>query len=120
MSAHFSGLAEALRELRQGVERATRATLEAHADRIAGIARADHPYQDRTGRLTRSLKRGRATGHALDGSLSVYVGAWTEYASFVEYGTVRARPYPYLEPAAVEAEPYLTLEADQAFRRAFP
>ena len=47
----------------------------------------------RTGRLRNSIT------HYADGD-SVYVGTNVEYAPFVELGTSKSKPHPYLRPAA--------------------
>lgn len=42
-----------------------------------------------------------------DKQLAVYIGTNVEYAGFVELGTSRSKPYPFLKPAATEhAEEY--------------
>lgn len=46
-----------------------------------------------TGRLRNSIS------HAVDGDAAV-VGTNVEYAPYVELGTSKSRPYPYLKPAA--------------------
>ena len=46
-----------------------------------------------TGRLVNSI------GHIVAGD-SAYIGTNVEYAPYVELGTSRSKPYPYLKPAA--------------------
>ena len=48
-----------------------------------------------TGRLQNSIT------HYVDGD-SVYVGTNVEYAPFVEFGTSKSKPHPYLRPAAAD------------------
>lgn len=50
----------------------------------------------RTGRLRSSISY--ALGHDAQG-LYADIGSNVEYAGFVELGTRRSRPYPYLRPA---------------------
>lgn len=69
------------------------------AEVVAFAARADHPYTDRTGRLTSSIRAEAPHGRFTTDTLGTEVVAATPYASFVEMGTSRARPYPYLGPA---------------------
>ena len=46
-----------------------------------------------TGRLRNSIT------HALDGTKAVHVGTNVEYAPFIEMGTSRMQPRPFLRPA---------------------
>lgn len=48
-----------------------------------------------TGRLRNSIS------HAVDDD-TVFIGTNVEYAAYVEMGTSRMRPYPYLKPAVVD------------------
>lgn len=53
-----------------------------------------------TGRLRNSI------AHDIDAS-NAYIGTNVEYAPYVENGTSRSKPHPYLKPAATEhAEDY--------------
>lgn len=65
----------------------------------------------RTGRLRNSLS------HAVQmNEQAVYIGSNVEYAGYVELGTSRMKPRPYLKPAVVNyMSEYKTL-AEQAFR----
>lgn len=65
--------------------------------RIVNDARNDHPYKDRTGNLTNSIVPGEVVID--DKEVTAYVQARMQYASFVEFGTSRARAYPFLTPA---------------------
>jgi len=111
-TARFEGLDAFLSDLGEAVNEGTEAAVERHGDRVAGAARADHPYTDRTGDLTASLEGLPAMGSALDGTLQGGTVAGTEYASYVEEGTERSRAYPYLEPAATLTEPAFEQDAD--------
>lgn len=87
------------------------------AEAVAATARAEHPYTDRTGDLTASIQALPAQGSAMGGTLHGLVMAGTEYASFVEKGTSRSAPYPYLEPAAAAMDPRLGQEGQLALQR---
>lgn len=67
---------------------------------VADEAAAHHPYTNRTGRLQSRTVAGRVRGNASRGRVSADVLGDTRYGSFVEEGTSRSRPYPYLAPAA--------------------
>lgn len=55
----------------------------------------ESPNYKRTGRLRNSIS------HARDDD-AAYIGTNVEYAPFVELGTSRMKPRPYLRPAATE------------------
>lgn len=115
-SASFSGIEEALQKLEDETMEALPGVVETWGQVIAERARDVHPYTDRTGDLTASIEAApaRHVGERVEGG----VVAGTSYASYVEEGTDRARPYPYLEPAARDTEPYVEQLADQELRRA--
>lgn len=59
----------------------------------------ESPNYVRTGRLRNSLT------HEVDpDAKAVYIGSNVEYAAFVELGTTKMAPRPYLEPAATKSE----------------
>lgn len=58
----------------------------------AQYAKDNHPYQNRTGNLTRSIQ-------SVPTRTGAYLSARMDYAPYVEFGTRRSRPYPYLRPA---------------------
>ncbi len=64
---------------------------------VTGFAKSNHPYVDRTGNLTNSIQPGRVI--VQDDSVAGEIAARMGYASFVEGGTSRARPFPFLAPA---------------------
>lgn len=64
---------------------------------IVNDAKQDHPYKDRTGNLTNSIQPGDVVVD--DNEVTAFVEARMQYASFVEFGTSRAVPYPFLVPA---------------------
>lgn len=53
-----------------------------------------------TGRLRSSIT---VTPVTVDGELAVHIGSNVEYAGFIEYGTSRMGPFPYLQPALAAA-----------------
>lgn len=71
---------------------------------VAEEAASNHPYTNRTGRLQSRTQAGRVTGTASRGAVRVDVLGDTRYGGFVEHGTSRSRPYPYLGPAWVRRE----------------
>jgi HK97 gp10 family phage protein len=79
------------KELKEAVERA----LEAVGLTAEAYAKLDCPVD--TGRLRNSIS------HAVDvNEEAAYIGTNVEYAPYVEYGTRRMAPRPYLKPAATE------------------
>lgn len=66
---------------------------------IVNDARADHPYKDRTGNLTNSIQPGAV--NITDTEVEAYVEARMSYATYVEFGTSRAKAYPFLTPAVL-------------------
>lgn len=99
----FRCTVEGARELRRafaGGARELRDDLAKDAYRAArdGIARAkaDHPYTDRTGQLT-----GTATVEItrVNGDVSALMQWPQPYASFVDQGTQRSKPYPFTPQA---------------------
>ena len=83
------------REVDAELERAVRATSRA----VSSEAKRSHTYQDRTGRLTRSIAPIPTTGRFSAGDLEGGVTATRRYASDVEEGTTRARAFQYLGTA---------------------
>ncbi len=47
-------------------------------------------------------------------NLAVTLGASADYASFVEYGTVKMRPQPFLEPAATIGQEEMNARIEEA------
>ena len=89
----------ALRELSQAIDaEAARAVADGAAS-VVDAARRNHTFTNRTGRLERSIRAAAPRGRASRGLVSVDVLGATPYGGFVEEGTSRSRPYPYLTPA---------------------
>lgn len=89
-----SGLERVLREAETALaDDLHRAGVQAAKDGVA-LARASHPYEDRTGDLT-----GEAhveEDHTTGGGLMTWP---VDYASYVDKGTSRARAYPFTPKA---------------------
>lgn len=89
-----------LGELAAAIDDEARAAMLDGARLVADEAAAHHPYTNRTGRLQSRTVAGRVSGNASRGRVRAEVLGDTRYGSFVEEGTSRNRPYPYLAPAA--------------------
>jgi len=91
---------EPLRELRVALDDELEGAAREGAQLIAFAARADHPYTDRTGTLTRSIRAYAPRGSFLRDTLRADVIARTPYAGYVE----RRVAFAYLGPAAERSE----------------
>lgn len=105
-------------ELADAIDEELFAAFHEIARRVAQEARANHPYQNRTGTLESRTLPGPVTGRASQGTLTAEVGAYTGYAGYVEYGTSHAQPYPFLHPAAEKIEEESERIIDEALRQA--
>lgn len=114
--ATVDGIEEALQKLEDETLEALPGVIDGWSAGVAASARADHPYTDRTGSLTGSIEAlpARDVGGRVEGG----VVAGMSYASYVENGTERSRPYPYLAPAARDTEPYAEEIAERGMRAA--
>ena len=81
---------------------------------IVAEAKTNHPYTDRTGDLTRSIDKGRVI--ETRNSISAEVVATMHYASYVEEGTSRSAPYPYLLPAIEKNKGFYRRQMAKALR----
>lgn len=82
------------------IQTAVAAAVATVTKEIAIQARQNHPFTNRTTNLENSIQ---ALPVQIDGNMvNGAVNAGMEYAAYVEYGTSRSAPYPYLHPA-VEA-----------------
>ena len=68
------------------------AVLSAGAERVADYARANHPWENRTGETEASIEAGQLADHEFGVSSG---GA----SLFLEFGTVNMPPFPFLQPA---------------------
>lgn len=80
-------------QVKQSMEQAKARALEAIGLQAEGYAKRLCPVD--TGNLRNSIS------HANDKD-SAYIGSNVEYAPYVELGTKRMKPRPYLKPAATE------------------
>ena len=85
---------------------------------VAEEAAANHPYTNRTGRLQSRTQAGRVSGSALRGLIRAEVLGDTRYGGFVEHGTSRNRPYPYLGPAWVRRQDDFARAVEASLERA--
>lgn len=86
--------ADNTKQAAQGIESAIQRALEKIGLTAEGYAKRLCPVD--TGRLRNSIT------HQSDGKDSVYIGTNVEYGKYVELGTRRAAPQPFLRPAAEE------------------
>lgn len=93
-------LRESLAGLPNALDDALEGALRQSAAAVVHSAKAEHAYTDRTGRLTRSIRAYAPRGRFSRDTLRVEIVAATDYASYVERGTTRSRPYAFLGPAA--------------------
>ena len=80
-------------EQSQALEEEVHNIVETAGDNMVTYAQGIVPV--RTGNLMASI-----FSDVDEGNLSVTLGATADYASFIEYGTVKMRAQPFLEPAA--------------------
>lgn len=85
---------------------------------VAEEAATNHPYTNRTGRLQSRTQAGRVRGSALRGLIRAEVLGDTRYGGFVEHGTSRSRPYPYLGPAWVRRQDDFARAVEASLERA--
>lgn len=81
------------KEVKQGIEAAVARGLESIALLAEGYAKQKCPVD--TGRLRNSIT------HVTDDS-AAYIGTNVEYAPYVELGTSKQKPQPFLRPAAAD------------------
>lgn len=101
----FLDVDQAIAELSAAIEQELPKGALEGARVVAEEAATNHPYTNRTGRLQSRTQAGRVRGSALRGLIRAEVLGDTRYGGFVEDGTSRSRPYPYLAPAWRRREP---------------
>lgn len=115
-------LERAVGELQASLERELAAGMLTVARMVADEAATRHPYTNRTGTLQRRTVAGRVRGSLRVGHWTAEVLGDTPYGGFVEFGTSRNRPYPYLVPAwgrrADDAAATIGRSLEDAARRA--
>lgn len=106
MTIEITGVPKVLENLKEYQGRILQALVsaaEVSQARIVNDARANHPYTDRTQNLTNSIQAGLV--RVTEEGVEAYVEARMEYASYVEFGTSRSKPYPFLTPAMLRESP---------------
>jgi hypothetical protein len=87
-------------EVLEGLEARTAAVIRNVTRAAADIARANHPWLNRTGQLEASVFAAEPRRHG-DKIFAIWGAHFP--ALFLEYGTVKMEPYPFLRPAADQA-----------------
>jgi hypothetical protein len=91
-------------------------SLEWFGKTVSEAAKADHPYQDRTGQLTASI--GYRVIPLTGTKAYATVFATMPYAEAVENGTPTSRPYPFIWPKFYQYIPELEQRLEDALFRA--
>jgi len=91
----------------QALEEEVHEIIETEAANMVAYAQAIVPV--RTGSLMASI-----FSEVEEYALSVTLGASAEYASFVEYGTVKMGPKPFLQPAADVGQEEMNVRIEEA------
>lgn len=73
------------------------------AEKVASDARGRVP--ERTGALAASIRTEKVAEAGVVGATVAAGGGIVDYAGFVEYGTARTPPQPYMRPAVDQALP---------------
>jgi len=94
-------------EQSQALEEDVRKIVETAGDNMVSYAQGIVPV--RTGNLMASI-----FSDLDEDNLAVTLGATADYASFVEYGTVKIRPQPFLGPAAAIGQEEMNARIEEA------
>ena len=94
-------------EQSQALEEDVHNIIETAGDNMVSYAQGIVPV--RTGNLMASI-----FSDPDEDNLAVTLGATADYASFVEYGTVKMRPQPFLEPAAAIGQEEMNARIEEA------
>ena len=87
--------------------------------KVVDFAKVHHPYKDHTGHLTQSIQPGTITLEK-KGNIRAVIEVRQPYASYVEFGTSRSKPYPFLVPALIGNQGEFRRRITEAFRGARP
>lgn len=109
-ASEFLGLAAQLERASGQVGAKAAAAVKKTAFDIEADAKALAPVD--TGNLRGSISTD-IIGDGRFGSIEAEIGPTAEYGAFVEYGTSRMGPQPYMRPAFERREPGLTAALDQ-------
>lgn len=123
-SAEMSGLNDLLRNidiLKDTTVTAQTAGMAKVCIDVADYAKANHPFQNQTQNLENSIQPDPV--EIEDGVVVGSVRAGESYAAYVEFGTAKNAPYPYMNPAKeankqnlVDTLKAVTERAQQAIR----
>jgi hypothetical protein len=116
MGITFTGIESAQRAVKELIEdrhRSVEAVMGQWSEAFVASVRADHPYQDRTGRLTGSITS-KLVPYGVSGPAQIWLTVGMLYAEYVEFGTVHARPYPYFWPKVYQQLPALEVGIQHA------
>ena len=94
-------------EQSQALEEEVHDIVETAGDNMVTYAQGIVPV--RTGNLMASI-----FANVDEDDLSVTLGATADYASFIEYGTVKMRAQPFLEPAAAIGQEEMNARIEEA------
>ena len=94
-------------EQSQALEEEVHAIVENTGDNMVTYAQGIVPV--RTGNLMASI-----FAEVDEDNLAVTLGAAADYASFIEYGTVKMRAQPFLEPAAAIGQEEMNARIEEA------
>lgn len=83
---------------------------------VSEEAKADHPYEDRTGELTKSI--GYTVESWRGNHVQVNVYSLAVYADEIEFGTARSRAYPFIFPRFYAHIEELQTKVKEAVNRA--
>lgn len=96
-----------------------RPATRASAEVIANKAKQTTAFRDRTGKLRASIRVEQGGRDQEFTARAVAGGGEVDYAPYVEYGTVRARPHPFMRPAAYSTRRQQGIAAREAVREVF-
>lgn len=113
----LKGFAASLREAQPRVGAKAAQALRAGGARIERSAKINAPVD--TGNLRASINT-TSTGDGRRGRMTVRVGPTANYAPYVELGTSRMAPQPFLGPAVDEHEDAIIKALADAFGEALP